>query len=226
VRECCDFLSNIVLQLTHPDRWIWHLHASSSYNVTIAYNHMLTSTSNNVVVTHITDIWNKEVPLKISLFAWRLLRDRLPTTDNLIKRHILHLNAQLCVGGGGTIEDAKHLFLFCDFFGKLWYGISHWLGYNIVFPENVTGHLYQFGTFSGFSNSKHSTLNLIWLSCVWVIWLEMNARIFHQKEASFNQLLDKVKLQSYRWLKANRPSFVFSYHSWWLNPLPCLGIFL
>jgi len=24
-------------------------------------------------------------------------------------------------------------------------------------------------------------------------------------------LLDKVKLQSYWWLKANRPSFVFSY---------------
>jgi len=57
-----------------------------------------------------------------------LLRDRLPTTDNLIKRHILHPNAQLCVGECGTLEDAKHLFLSCDFFGKLWYGISHWFG--------------------------------------------------------------------------------------------------
>ena len=187
---------------------------------------MLTSTSNNLVVTHITEIWNKEVPLKISLFAWCLLRDSLPATDNLIKRHILHLNAQLCVGECGAIEDAKHLFLSCDFFGKLWHGISHWLGYNIMFPENVSDHLYQFGTFSGFSNNKHSTLNLICLSCVWVIWLERNARIFHQKEDSFNQSLDKVKLQSYWWLKANRHNFVFSYHSWWLNPLPCLGIFL
>jgi len=158
-----------------------------------------------------TEIWNEEVPLKNSIFAWRLLRDRLPTTDNLIKRHILHLNVHLCVGGCGMIEDAKHLFLSGDFFGKLWYGISHWLGYQLVFPENVSNHLYQFGTVSG-SNSKHSALNLIWLSCVWVIWLERNARIFHQKEASFNQLLDKIKLQSYWWLKANRPSFVFSYN--------------
>jgi len=173
-----------------------------------------------------TEIWNKEVPLKISLFAWCLLRNRLPTTDNLIKRHILHPNAQLCVGGCSLIEDAKHLFLSCDFFGKLWYGISQWLGYQLVFPDNVSDHLYQFSTFSGFSNSKRSALNLIWLSCVWVIWLERNARIFHQKEASFHQLLDKVKLQSYWWMKANRPSFVFSYHSWWLNPLPCLGIFM
>ena len=132
-----------------------------------------------------TAIWNKEVPLKISLFVWCLLCNRLPTTDNLIKRHILHPNAQLCVGGCSMIEDAKHLFLSGDFFGKLWYGISHWLGYHLVFPESVSDHLYQFSTFSGFSNSKRSTLNLIWLSC----------QIFHQKEASFNQRLDKVKLQ-------------------------------
>jgi len=59
-----------------------------------------------------------------------------------------------------------------------------------------------------------------------VICLERNARVFQQTEASITQLLDNVKLQSYWWLKANRPSFVFSYHSWWLNPLPCLGIIL
>jgi len=61
--------------------------------------------------------------------------------------------------------------------------------------------------------------------CEW-FWLERNTQIFHQKEASFNQLLDKIKFQSYQWLKANRHSFVFSYHSWWLNLLPSLGIFL
>ncbi|RHN79618.1 putative reverse transcriptase zinc-binding domain-containing protein [Medicago truncatula] len=226
VLECCDILTNIVLQPNHYDRWIWHLHASNNYNVTSAYNHLLTLISNNLSATHTSEIWNKEVPLKISLFAWRLLRDRLPTTDNLIKRHILLLNAQLCVGGCGMMGDAKHLFLSCDFFGKLWYGISHWLSCHIVFPEHVPDHLYQFGTLGGFSKNNRSAFHLIWLSCVWVIWLERNARVFHQTEASINQLLDKVKLQSYWWLKANRPSFVFSYHSWWLNPLPCLGIIM
>ena len=91
-----------------------------------------------------------------------------------------------------------------------------WHGYHLVFPENVSDHLYQFSTFSGFSNSKRSTLSLIWLSCVRVIWLERNARIFHQKEASFNQLLDKVNLRSYWWLKANHPSFIFpTIHCGW-----------
>jgi len=56
----------------------------------------LTPTNNNLAAAHTTEIWNKEVPLKISLFTWRLLHDRLPTTDGLIKRHILLPNAQLC----------------------------------------------------------------------------------------------------------------------------------
>ena len=68
---------------------------------------MLSSTNNNLAADHITEIWNKEVSLKVSLFAWRLLRNRLPTTDNLVKRQILQPNAQLCVGGCGMMEDAN-----------------------------------------------------------------------------------------------------------------------
>jgi len=96
----------------------------------------------------------------------------------------------------------------------------------MVYPEHVSDHLHQFGTLGGFSKSIHKAFNLIWLSCVWVVWIERNARVFNQKKATLDQLLDKIKLQSYWWLKANRPNFVFSYHFWWLNPLPCLGIYM
>ncbi|AES90772.1 hypothetical protein MTR_4g097730 [Medicago truncatula] len=181
VRECCD--------------------SSNKYNVTSAYNYLLSSTNNNLAADHITEIWNKEV-------------------------QIIQPNAQVCVGGCGILEDAEHLFFSCDFFDKLWYDISHWLRFHIVFPKHVSDHLYQFGTLGGFSKSNRSAFNLIWLSCVWVIWIERNTRVFHQKEASFIQLLDKIKLQSYWWLKANCHTFAFSYHLWWLNHLPCLGIYL
>ncbi|AES97462.2 hypothetical protein MTR_5g054790 [Medicago truncatula] len=67
-----------------------------------------------------------------------------------------------------------------DFFGKLWCGISHWPSYHRVFPEHVLAHLYQFGTLGGFSKRNRSTFNLIWLSCVRVIWLERNVRVFQQ----------------------------------------------
>jgi len=59
------------------------------------------------------------------------------------------------------LEDADHLFFSCDLFGKLWYGISHWLRFHTVFPEHVSDHLYQFGTLGEFFKTNHSTFNLI-----------------------------------------------------------------
>jgi len=40
-----------------------------TYNVTSAYNHLLSSANNNLAADHTTEIWNKEVPLKVSLFV-------------------------------------------------------------------------------------------------------------------------------------------------------------
>ncbi|GAU32087.1 hypothetical protein TSUD_152920 [Trifolium subterraneum] len=50
-----------------------------------------------------------EVPLKVSVAAWRLLRNRLPTKDNLVLRHIIPQGAHLCVAGCGAPETAQHL---------------------------------------------------------------------------------------------------------------------
>jgi len=37
------------------------------------------------------------------------------------------------------------------------------------------------------------------------------------------QLLDKIKLLTYWWLKAKFVTFPFDFHSWWLYPIMCLG---
>jgi hypothetical protein len=64
-------------------------------------------------------IWHKQVSLKVSIFAWRLLRDRLPTKANLVTRGIITKEANFCVSGCGAVESAQHLFLSCSTFGSL-----------------------------------------------------------------------------------------------------------
>ena len=84
------------------------------------------------------------------------------------------------------------------FFGKIWYGVTSCLGFVMVHPDHLSDHLLQFETLGGFPKSICLALNLIRLSCVWVFWNERNTRVFQQKEASLQQLIDKIKLQSYR----------------------------
>jgi hypothetical protein len=61
-------------------------------------------------------IWLKEVSLKVSIFAWRLMRNRVPTRGNLWRRHILATNEQGCTANCGNNEDMNHLFVNCEFF--------------------------------------------------------------------------------------------------------------
>jgi hypothetical protein len=73
-------------------------------------------------VTNITQhdlqeiIWNKTILLKPSIFAWRILRNRIPAKDNPVKRRIIQENMNVCVDGCGYEENIYHLCLGCRFF--------------------------------------------------------------------------------------------------------------
>jgi hypothetical protein len=123
-------------------------------------------------------VWLKPVPLKVSVFVWRLLRNRLPTKDNLIRRRVLQSDDTLCVGGCGFPETAVHLFLHCDIFSGLWHLIYQWVGISFISSESVTDHLHHFGYLAGLPRFAYSYLQVIWRTTVWVIWKERNNRTF------------------------------------------------
>ena len=115
----------------------------------------------------------------MQLFSWRLFRDRLPTKNNLYRRHILNVDDQLCVGGCGFHETATHLFFNCICFSQVWNHLLRWFGIVAVLPNDAKGHLYQFSFVGGTQKSKQSLLQVIWMATVWEIWKERNNRIFN-----------------------------------------------
>jgi len=164
------------------------------------------------------------VPLKVSIVAWRLLKDRLPTKTNLQRRGSLQATTNTCVSGCGSAESASHLFLQCKVFSSLWYHIKSWIGIYGADPQNIIDHFYQFIHCSGYSKARCSCLQLIWLLCVWLVWHERNNRLFNNIETPIVQLLEKAKFHSLWWLKAHNTVFVYGSQRWWSDPLFCLGI--
>ena len=169
-------------------------------------------------------IWHKQVPLKVSIFAWQLLRDRLPTKNNLLRRGVIDAEAVMCVTGCGLEESAPHLFIHCPTFGTLWQHIRSWIGMSGVDPLTIDDHFTQFTHSSGHSKARQSFLQLIWLLYVWLVWNERNNRLYINIQANIDQLVEKVKFHSLWWLKANKSTFVYGTHRWWSDPLLCFGI--
>ncbi|GAU21854.1 hypothetical protein TSUD_33500 [Trifolium subterraneum] len=129
--------------------------------------------------------------MKVSVAAWRLLRNRLPTKDNLVRRHIIPQSAHLCVAECGVPETAQHLFLSCPAFAPLWGLVRSWVGISAVDPSQLHDHFVQFTHSAGGLLVRRSFLQLLWLCTIWVLWHERNSRIFKKKEMTVHQMLDK-----------------------------------
>jgi hypothetical protein len=198
--------------------WQWLPDPSGGYSVRSVYA-MLTTQVVPQVTQNVDLVWHKQVPVKVSVFAWRLLRDRLPTKSHLALRGVINVEAYRCVLGCGQVEDAQHLFLSCSCFGSLWPLVRSWIGFDGVDHQDISDHFIQFTHYTGVMKSRRSFLQLIWLLTVWIIWNERNARVFKQKESSVDRLLDKVKYYSLWWLKAKKACFVFGDHMWWSSPM-------
>ncbi|MCH79399.1 cysteine-rich receptor-like protein kinase [Trifolium medium] len=223
VGECQSLLMTISLQDCVSDRWQWQPNPDDGYTVRGAYQ-LLTAQDTVTLDTAAGLIWHPQVPLKVSIFAWRLLRDRLPTKANLVSRAILSSEDHLCVSGCEEVESAQHLFLSCSTFGALWSLVSSWIGSSLVTAQTLSDHFVQFTGSAGGLRARHSFMQLIWLACVWVVWTERNHRLFRGSTNSLLYMLDKIKTFSFRWLKATSSTLALNCHSWWSSPMLCLGL--
>ena len=61
----------------------------------------------------------------------------------------------------------------------------------------------------------------VWILVLFVIWKDRNNKIFDNYFDQLTGLLEKVKLQTYWWLKANYITVDFDYPFWRQNPLCC-----
>jgi hypothetical protein len=223
LEECRTLLDGISVQATYIDSWQWGPDIHDGYTVRGAY-HILTNPVLSTLDETSNLIWHKQVPLKVSIVAWRLLKDRLPTRINLARRGIVQAEGAVCVAGCGIEESAAHVFIHCNMLGSLWQHIRAWIGVEGVDPSSITDHFIQFIHYTGPSKARRSFLQLLWLLGIWIIWSERNNRVFNNVETPIVQLLDKVKFHSLWWMKANNAKFVYGLQRWWSDPLICLGI--
>lgn len=75
------------------DSWIWKQDRTGNYLVKSSYLALCDSNffpnCDDSMLNTLADIWRLKVPPKSNLFLWRLMRNRLPSGDNLARRNIV-----------------------------------------------------------------------------------------------------------------------------------------
>jgi hypothetical protein len=76
-------------------------------------------------VAHAKDVWKIACPLKVRILIWQMARDRLPSNDQIKRKHgRSDGNCALC----HQLEDASHMFFTCPLAQFAWSSIRELLG--------------------------------------------------------------------------------------------------
>jgi len=132
VRECTLLLHNVVLQVNVSDKWRWLLDHVHGYTIREAYRFI--TSGEQVDRSLVYDVWHWYIPANVSLFVWRLLRNRLPTRDNFMRWRIIHGNDTVfCfwvrrIGISNSplfrVWDSQQCLVIGSKMGRLIYGVS------------------------------------------------------------------------------------------------------
>lgn len=77
-----------------------------------------------VSAVHFRDVWSVALPLKIKIFVWQMIRNRLPSSDQIMKRH--RPSDGRCALCGQ--ENTSHIFFSCHLARFMWIGVRELLG--------------------------------------------------------------------------------------------------
>jgi hypothetical protein len=95
------------------DKVVWNLDPSGCYSVSSMYNKL----SEGASVAFARDIWAAKLPLKIRIFTWQLVLDRLPSSLLIASKFGPATGrCALC----DLPEDANHIFFSCSLARFMW----------------------------------------------------------------------------------------------------------
>jgi hypothetical protein len=152
----------LVVRSEEEDSWFWRPGDNGLFSVNSAY--MLLGrifgsgvgfSGNELKV--LNNIWRCPAPSKAIAFSWKLLRNRIPTKVNFAAHGVLGAGAALdCAHCAGSVEEASHLFMFCNFAYGVWLRVFRWLGIVFVMPRNLFSF---FDSFVGAARNKKVAYN-------------------------------------------------------------------
>jgi hypothetical protein len=166
--DCWVVDASVVLKVDTSNNLEWLPDLATGYSVYRTYP-ILKILTPSELSAHCDLIWNKIVSLKVYVFAWQFVSDRLSTKSNLFPRGCLHNDSLLCLVGCDVMEDIHCLFLNCQISCMVWSDIIFWLGITCVFSEYTISLASQFCGAHDFCKNTRICLQAIWLTSIWYI---------------------------------------------------------
>ncbi|XP_027158138.1 uncharacterized protein LOC113759763 [Coffea eugenioides] len=179
-------LASTLLPSHRADRVVWQLSTVSVFKVASALER-LQSPSNPLISCKL--IWNQRIPLKISIFMWRLLNNLLPFPD-ILRQFGFHLPSKcpFCPS-----EDMlTHCFVDCQTACQVWCWFEHALHLNAGAADSLFLKLQGWWMHSSGKTLFATFAHLLLVFICWELWKARTKAVFENMVSSPEQACRRI----------------------------------
>ncbi|XP_057793096.1 uncharacterized protein LOC131009702 [Salvia miltiorrhiza] len=185
------------------DGWNWTAAPDGKYTTRSSYiaikSRRSDCQSQNADAKSLASVWTTPAPHKAFVTLWRILRNRLPTCDNLSKRNTsLGDEERECPHCHEHGESTNHLFTSCAKTQEIWDEIQKWIGIILARPCTIGLHWKMF-CYCGKNKKVTKLLRMIWVGCCWILWKKWNDKKFEGKDWEVKDLILELKARTWCW---------------------------
>jgi hypothetical protein len=224
--DLLEIINTAIFSSEEEDRWVWMPEGGAVFTVKSAYRilsafSVLDSAAGQWNMSVFNAIWKCPAPSKVSGFVWQLLHGRIPTRNNLVVRGILVANGDVACGlCGEALETELHLFLYCEIATLVWMEIFSWLDVPFYLPHNLFSILHFFMEVG--SKKGRKGMIMITAAVLWTLWRCRNAVLFDNGTGTVSELVEAVKVLSWKWWMSRRNPAPCMFYEWRAEPRLCM----
>jgi hypothetical protein len=206
----------------------WPFLGAGEFTVNLMYHYLYNrfSPPSSLVLASagsLAKVWKSWASSKVIVFSWQALLGRLPTRSNLVRRGVVLVGGSSCVFCGLVGEAENHLFASCPWVWVVWLKVFKWFG---VMPELPHSMSSIFETFRALASGRKYVLQsalMVWHAAIWALWRSRNDRIFSGKVLNQDEIFDRIKVSSWKWLLAKKVSSPCLFYEWCIDPFDCIA---
>jgi len=120
-------------------------------------------------------LWSCKAVPSVLVTAWRVLKNKIATRANLVRRGVV-VDSSLCCLCGKEEEHYRHLFFECSFACQVWCLCFKWLGVSFVYHKDPLSNFVKF-RMSQSSELINDVWSSIWVGVVGEIWNHKNFKL-------------------------------------------------
>ncbi|XP_057791320.1 uncharacterized protein LOC131008461 [Salvia miltiorrhiza] len=199
--QLTEVISDVVPCLGKKNGWRWKAAKDVTFSTSSAYETIAKEKREEVAssAAELAKVWNAPTIHKARVTAWRSLRNRLATCDNLLKRKIQIADDERWCNACAMAEDSvEHVLLHCPKTEQVWNNLQQWINIKTAKPKGLSQHFLSF-IYSSKGKRCRKFLKTLWIGTIWILWRCRNESRFQGKVWEIQKVSQEIKGRMWSW---------------------------